>query len=64
MHIYTNATLCSKNLHVQMCKTTGSWQCQFDHSFGSDGVAVQVVKQRAVLMVVWHQPQLGPCAIV
>lgn len=59
-----NVTLCSKNLHVQMSKATGSWQCQFDHSFSIDGVAVQVVEQRAVFVVVRHQPQLGPSAII
>lgn len=47
-----------------MSEAAGSWQCQFDHSFSIDGVTVQVVEQRAVLVVVRHQPQLGPCAII
>ena len=65
MHVYEQTrTLCSKNLHVQMCEAAGSWQGQFDHSFSSDRVSVQVVEQGAVLMVVWHQPQLRPRAVV
>ena len=53
-HEYPNTTLSPKYLHVQVSEAAGSWEGQFDHSFSSDRVAVQVVKQGAVLMVIWH----------
>lgn len=52
-HSHTHTlTLCAQDLHVQVCQAAGSRQCQFDHALDGDGVAVQVVKQRAVLVVV------------
>lgn len=59
-----NATLCSEDLHVQMSQAAGGRQSQFDHSFSVDRVAIKVVKQRTVLVVVRHQPQLGPRSII
>ena len=49
-------TLSAEDLHMQVGQATGSWQRQFDHALDGDGVVVQVVKKRAVLMVIWNQP--------
>lgn len=57
-------TLSAKDFHMQVCKTTSGWQSQLDHVFDGDRVVVQVIKQRAVFMIVWDQPQLSPCAII
>ena len=57
-------TLCANYLHVEVSQAAGGGQGQFDHALHGDGVAVQVVKQGTMLMVVWHQPQLGPCSII
>ena len=57
-------TLGSQDLHVQVSQAAGRRQRQLDHPLDGDGVAVQVVEQRAVLVVVRHQPQLGPRAVV
>lgn len=51
---HSYVTLRPEDLHVQMSKATGSRQSQFDHSFSVDRVAIQVVKQRTVLVVVRH----------
>ena len=49
---------------MQVGQPAGGRQRQLDHPLDGDGVAVQVVEQRAVLVVVGHQPQLGPRAVV
>ena len=49
---------------MEVGHATGSRQGQSDHDSWSDSLAVQVVKQRAILMVVCDQPQLGPGSIV
>lgn len=57
-------TLCSYDLHVQMSQAASGGQGQLDHAFHGHRVSVQVVEQGAVLMVIGHQPQLGPCSII
>lgn len=59
-----NLTLSAEDLHVEVCQAACSRERQLDHALDGDGVAVQVVKQRAVLVIVRHQPQLRPCAVV
>lgn len=49
---------------MQVCQAAGSRQCQFDHALNGDWISVQIVKQGSILMIVWHQPQLSPCAII
>lgn len=58
------STLCSDNLHVQVSQAAGSGQRQFDHALHGHCIAIQVVEERAVLVVVGNQPQLSPCSIV
>ena len=57
-------TLCPHYLHVQVGEAAGRGQGQLDHALHGDRVAVQVVEQRAVLVVVRHQPQLGPRSVI
>lgn len=54
----------ANDLHVQMCKSGGYWQCHSYHSRHIYSTAIQVVKQWAILVVVCYQPQLSPCSIV
>lgn len=49
---------------MQVGQSAGGGQGQFDHALDGDGVAVQVVEQGAVFVVVRHQPQLGPGAVI
>lgn len=49
---------------MQVRQAAGGRQGQLDHALDGHGVAVQVVEQRAMLMVVRHQPQLSPCAVI
>lgn len=57
-------TLGAEDLHVKVCQATGCGQSQFDHALDGDGVVVQVVEERAVLVIVWHQPELSPGAVI
>lgn len=57
-------TLSAEDLHVQVRQAAGGRQRQFDHALDGDGVTVQVVEEGAVLVIVGHQPQLGPGAVV
>lgn len=45
-------TLSAEDLHVQVGQAAGGRQGQFDHALDGDGVAVKIVKKRAVLMIV------------
>lgn len=45
-------TLRADDLHVQVGQATGCGQGQLDHALNGHGVAVQVVKEGAVLVVV------------
>lgn len=49
---------------MQVRQAAGGRQRQLDHALDGDGVAVQVVEKGAVLVVVRHQPQLSPGAVV
>lgn len=49
---WPSLTLRANDLHVEVGQAAGSGQGKFDHALHGDGVAVQVVKQRAMLMVV------------
>lgn len=64
----TNMSVCltlrAHYLHVEVSEAAGCGQGQFDHALHSDGVAVKVVEEGAVLMVVRHQPQLSPRPII
>lgn len=62
--LYASLTLRAHNLHVEVGEAAGRGQGQFDHALHGDGVAVQVVEQRAVLVVVGHQPQLSPRPVI
>lgn len=55
-HTLVPLTLSPHNFHVQMCQTTGSRQSQFNHPFNSYSISVEVIKQRAMLMVIRDQP--------
>lgn len=57
-------TLSAQDLHVQVRQAAGGRQRQFDHALDGDRVTVQVVEKGAVLVVVRHQPQLSPGAVV
>ena len=57
-------TLGAQDLHVQVRQAAGGRQRQLDHALDGDRVAVQVVEEGAVLVVVGHQPQLSPGAVV
>lgn len=57
-------TLCAHYLHVEVGEAAGCRQGQFDHALHSDGVAVQVVEQWAVLVVIGHKPQLSPRPVI
>lgn len=59
-----SVTLGTDDLHVKMGKTTCGGQSQFDHPFHRNSVSVQVIKKGAVLMVIRHQPELSPRAVV
>lgn len=52
------------DLHVEVGQAAGGGQAQLDHALHRDGVAVQVVEERAVLVVVGHQPQLSPRPVI
>lgn len=60
----TERTLRSHDLHVQVRQAAGRGQRQLDHALHRHRVAVQIVEQRAVLVIVWHQPQLRPRAVI
>ncbi len=62
--VFVCLTLCADNLHVEVGEAAGCGQGQFDHSFHSDCVAVQVIKQGAMFVVIRHQPQLSPRPII
>lgn len=47
-----------------MCQSTGYGQSQNDHALHWNSVSVQVIVQGAVLVVLWHQPELSPGAII
>lgn len=49
---------------MEVGEAAGGRQRQLDHALDGDGVAVQVVEEGAVLVVVGHQPQLSPRAVV
>lgn len=49
---------------MQVGEAAGGRQRQLDHPLGGDRVAVQVVEEGPVLVVVGHQPQLRPGAVV
>ena len=57
-------TLSAQELHVQVSQAAGGRQGQLDHALDGDRVVVQVVEQGSVLVVVRHQPQLRPRAVV
>lgn len=57
-------TLSAQDLHMQVCQATGSRKRQFDHDLDGDRISVQIVKQRAMLVIVGHQPQLSPCPVI
>lgn len=57
-------TLRAHDLHVEVGQAAGGGQAQLDHALHRDGVAVQVVEERAVLVVVGHQPQLSPRPVI
>lgn len=59
-----SVTLGTNNLHVKMGKTTCRGQSEFDHSFHSNSVSIQVIEKGSMLMIIRHQPQLSPCTIV
>lgn len=58
------STLRSQDLHVEVGEPAGGRQRQLDHPLGGDRVAVQIVEEGPVLVVVGHQPQLRPGAVV
>lgn len=64
LFVMVSLTLRAHDLHVEVGKAAGRGQGQFDHALHGDGVAVQVVEQRAVLVVVGHQPQLSPRPVI
>lgn len=47
-----------------MGQPTSSGQGELDHALDGHRVAVQVVKEGAVLVVVGDEPQLSPCSII
>lgn len=49
---------------MKVGEAAGRGQGEFDHALHGDGVTVQVVEQGAVLVVIGHQPQLGPGAVI
>lgn len=57
-------TLSAEDLHVQVRQAAGGRQRQLDHALDGDRVTVQVVEKGAVLVIVRHQPQLSPGAVV
>ena len=57
-------TLSANDLHVEVCQAAGDGQGQNDHAVHRHRVPVQVVEQGAVLVVLGHQPQLGPRAVI
>lgn len=57
-------TLCAHDLHVEVGEAAGRGQRQLDHALHRHGVAVQVVKQGAVLVIVRHQPELSPRPVI
>lgn len=64
LYATVSLTLRAHDLHVEVGEAAGRGQGQFDHALHGDGVAVQVVEQRAVLVVVGHQPQLSPRPVI
>lgn len=57
-------SLGAEDLHVEVCQAAGDGQGQNDHAVHRHCVPVQVVEQGAVLVVLCHQPQLGPRAVI
>lgn len=57
-------TLSANDLHVEVGQATSDGQGQRDHAIHRHRVPVQVVKQRAVLVVFRHKPQLCPRAVI
>lgn len=49
---------------MEVCQPTGYRQSQNRHALHRNRVPVQVIVQRAVLVVLWHQPELSPRAII
>jgi len=45
-------TLSAEDLHMQVSQAADSRQGQLDHALDGDRVAVEILKQRAVLMIV------------
>lgn len=57
-------TLRADDFHVEMSQSAGDGQSQDDHGLYGERVPVQVVVERAVLVVLGHQPELRPGAAV
>lgn len=57
-------TLRADDFHVEVSQTAGDGQSQDDHGLNGERVPVQVVVERAVLVVLGHQPELRPGAAV
>lgn len=57
-------TLSTHDLHVQVGQPAGSRQSKLDHPLYGHRVAVQVVKERSVLVVIGDEPQLCPRPVV
>ena len=52
------------DLHVKMRQPGGDRQGHPDHTVRVHGRSVQIIEQRALLVVIGDQPQLGPRAII
>ena len=57
-------TLGADNLHMKVSKSTCCGQSEFYHSFHSNRVSVQIIKEGSMLVIVWYQPELSPRPIV
>ena len=57
-------TLRAEDLHVQMSEPAGDGEGELGHPGEGYGAPVEVVEQRAVLVVVGDEPQLSPGAVV
>ena len=57
-------TLSTHDLHVQVSQTTRYGKRQLDHSSHSHYVSVQIVIQGALLVILWHKPELCPSYII
>ena len=54
----------AEDVHVEVGETGGDGEGHTDHSGRIHRTPVQIIKERAVLVVVRYQPQLRPRAII